>query len=135
MQRCMRREPGLPDPSSQTELFPFSEDSATGRRGKDGTTMTTWVFPGQGSQAKGMGDGLFDRFPELVAKADALLGYSVAELCREDPGGRLSRTEYTQPALYVVNALSCCQKLAETGRRPDFVAGHSLGEYNALLAG
>ena len=96
--------------------------------------MVTWVFPGQGSQQQGMGGGLFDAFADFAAKADAILGYSVKELCLKDPHQQLNQTQYTQPALYVVNALSYFKKLDETGKRPDYVAGHSLGEYNALLA-
>lgn len=93
-----------------------------------------FVFPGQGSQKSGMGEGLFDRFPEITAEADAELGFSIRELCLKDAAGRLNRTEFTQPALFTVNALTYQKILAETGTRPDFVAGHSLGEYNALLA-
>ena len=96
--------------------------------------MTTFVFPGQGSQFRGMGKTLFARFPELTAAADAILGYSIEELCSSDPGGRLDQTQYTQPALYVVNAFAYLCKVAERGRPPDFLAGHSLGEYSALFA-
>lgn len=95
--------------------------------------MKTFLFPGQGSQAKGMGAGLFERYPHLVARADAILGYSIAELCLEDPRGELNKTQFTQPALYVVNALSYFSKVEEGGA-PDFLAGHSLGEFNALMA-
>jgi trans-AT polyketide synthase/acyltransferase/oxidoreductase domain-containing protein len=80
-----------------------------------------------------MGQELFDRFPEYVAAADRVLGESVRALCLDDPDGRLNRTRWTQPALYVVNALACARALAE-GPAPDVLAGHSLGEYNALLA-
>jgi trans-AT polyketide synthase/acyltransferase/oxidoreductase domain-containing protein len=97
--------------------------------------MKSYVFPGQGSQKKGMGQDLFARFPEQVAKADAILGYSIRELCESDPDQRLNLTQYTQPALYVVSVLSYLGKLAETGAKPDFLAGHSLGEYAALCAG
>ncbi len=96
--------------------------------------MKTFVFPGQGSQKKGMGGDLFDRFSELTAKADKILGYSIKELCLEDPDKVLGQTQYTQPALYVVNALSYLAHIEDGGDKPDFVAGHSLGEYNALLA-
>lgn len=96
--------------------------------------MKTYMFPGQGSQTKGMGGPLFDRFPELTAKADAVLGYSIRELCLEDPREQLNRTQYTQPALYTVNALSWFAKLEDSGRTPDFLAGHSLGEFDALMA-
>lgn len=93
-----------------------------------------YVFPGQGSQTKGMGQGLFERFGELLAGADAVVGYSLRTLCLEDPEGRLGQTRYTQPALYTVNAFSYLARVADGGPRPEFVAGHSLGEYNALLA-
>lgn len=96
--------------------------------------MKTYMFPGQGSQAREMGGDLFDSYKELTDKADAILGYSIKELCLEDPRDELSRTQFTQPALYVVNALSYYRKLEEAGRAPDYVAGHSLGEFNALLA-
>ena len=92
------------------------------------------VFPGQGSQKLGMGRGLFERFPEEVAQADRILGYSISSLCLDDPKKQLHLTEYTQPALYVVNALSYWDLMRESGRPPGFVAGHSLGEYNALHA-
>ncbi|KXZ22255.1 ACP S-malonyltransferase [Bacillus nakamurai] len=94
--------------------------------------MITFVFPGQGSQQKGMGADLFDQYPELTAKADHILGYSVKELCQD--GERLHQTQFTQPALYIVNALWYLKKTEETGLKPDFAAGHSLGEYNALYA-
>lgn len=92
------------------------------------------MFPGQGSQVKGMGKDLFQEFPELVKIADEVLGYSIEKLCMEDPDNCLNLTQYTQPALYTVNALSYFHKIRETGLKPDYVAGHSLGEYNALLA-
>jgi malonyl CoA-acyl carrier protein transacylase len=96
--------------------------------------MYVGLFPGQGSQVRGMGSDLFDHFPEFTAKADALLGYSLKTLCLDDPEQLLDQTQYTQPALYTVNALTYFKKLQETGQKPNFVAGHSLGEYNALLA-
>jgi malonyl CoA-acyl carrier protein transacylase len=96
--------------------------------------MKVFMFPGQGSQARGMGGALFDEFPALTRSADAILGYSIKQLCLEDPRSELNQTRFTQPALYVVNALSYFKKIADTGRRPDYVAGHSLGEFNALLA-
>jgi len=95
--------------------------------------LKTFMFPGQGSQARGMGAELFEQFPELVARADAVLGYSIQELCTEDPRNELNNTCFTQPALYVVNALSHRRKLQDGGT-PDFLIGHSLGEFNALQA-
>lgn len=96
--------------------------------------MTTYVFPGQGSQFKGMGGDLFDEFKEFTIKADQVLGYSIKDLCLKDPRRQLNQTQFTQPVLYTVNALSYLKKIRETGREPDYVAGHSLGEYNALFA-
>lgn len=96
--------------------------------------MKTFVFPGQGAQKKGMGGKLFDEYKELTDIADIVLGYSIKELCMKNPDNLLGDTKYTQPALYVVNALSYLKKIKDSGAIPDFVAGHSLGEYNALFA-
>lgn len=96
--------------------------------------MTAYIFPGQGSQTKGMGGELFSQFPEITAQADVILGYSIATLCLEDPNELLNKTQYTQPALYTVNALSFLKKIKEEGTKPTMLAGHSLGEYNALFA-
>ncbi|MBP2336632.1 trans-AT polyketide synthase/acyltransferase/oxidoreductase domain-containing protein [Saccharothrix coeruleofusca] len=95
--------------------------------------MRAWLYPGQGSQHRGMGAGLFERHPDLVAVADAVLGHSVTELCLEDPHDRLGDTRYAQPALFVVGVLSHLA-MAEDEPPPDFLAGHSLGEYVALFA-
>ncbi len=92
------------------------------------------VFPGQGSQHRGMGADVFDAFPDYVRLADDVLGYSIKELCLEDRDGRLADTRYTQPALFVVNALKYLARRAEPGGKPDVFAGHSLGEYDALFA-
>src|SRR5438874_12581470 len=92
------------------------------------------LFPGQGSQSTGMGSGLFDRYADWTAQADEILGYSIRELCVEDPRDELVRTAFTQPALYVVNALTYRARRDAGGAAPAFVAGHSLGEYDALLA-
>ncbi|MES2939414.1 MAG: acyltransferase domain-containing protein [Pseudomonadota bacterium] len=83
-----------------------------------------------------MGKDLFPAYPDHVATASQLLGYSVADLCLQDDGGRLRLTQFTQPALYVVNALEYLRMADASGGtlRPDWFAGHSLGEFNALLA-
>lgn len=91
------------------------------------------LFPGQGSQKRGMGAELFKHFPEYVALADKELGYSIAELCLEDPKDRLNETQFTQPALYAVSCLAHLQEKQESAI-PDYVAGHSVGEYSALFA-
>jgi malonyl CoA-acyl carrier protein transacylase len=95
--------------------------------------MTSFLFPGQGSQKIGMGDSLFDQFPDITQTADRILGYSIKTLCLEDPQNQLNDTQFTQPALYTVNALMYYQQQQE-GRVPSYCAGHSLGEYNALLS-
>ncbi|WP_433395047.1 ACP S-malonyltransferase [Streptomyces sp. CA-146814] len=95
--------------------------------------MRCYVFPGQGTQKKGMGRSLFGRFPDLLRRADRVLGYSVEELCLENPERRLSETAYAQPAIYVVNALHW-SAAREDLPPADFFAGHSLGEYSALFA-
>lgn len=95
---------------------------------------TVCVFPGQGAQKQGMGEALFDRFPEEVAQIDKILGYSIRELCLENPEERLSNTRYTQPALFTVSALGFLARQADGGSAVDFLAGHSLGEYTALFA-
>lgn len=81
-----------------------------------------------------MGAGLFQEFSEETALADAELGYSIEQLCLDDPHNQLNQTAFTQPALYVVNGLSYLKKIRDTGDEPNFTAGHSLGEYNALYA-
>ncbi|MBS0018360.1 MAG: ACP S-malonyltransferase [Arthrospira sp. SH-MAG29] len=97
-------------------------------------TKTAWVFPGQGSQAVGMGADLFDSpdaQPKLHKAAD-ILGWSLPDLCQGE-ADKLSRTLYTQPCLYVVESL-LVDALKKQGKTPDLVAGHSLGEYVALYA-
>jgi malonyl CoA-acyl carrier protein transacylase len=93
-----------------------------------------YLFPGQGSQTKGMGAALFDRFSDWTAEADAVLGYSIRELCLDDPRQELGLTQFTQPALFVVNAMTFRARHEDGQPAPAFAAGHSLGEYNALVA-
>lgn len=95
--------------------------------------MTVYMFPGQGSQIKGMGLALFDQFTDMVKQADEVLGYSIRELCLDDPKQQLAQTEFTQPALYIVEALAFLAK-QEGGIKPNYCIGHSLGEYAALFA-
>lgn len=95
-----------------------------------------FVFPGQGSQSVGMGKALVDAQPALRAvydEASSVLGYDVAALCFEGPTERLNLTEYTQPAL-LVTSIAALRALEPAGLIPAAVAGHSLGEYSALVA-
>jgi len=80
-----------------------------------------------------MGAELFPLYPGLVKKADDILGYSLEELCLEDPDNLLGSAEYCQPALFVVNGLMFLHKRRRE-KWPDFIAGHSLGEFSALFA-
>lgn len=96
--------------------------------------MKAYMFPGQGSQARGMGGELFDGYTDLTRTADEILGYSIKRLCIDDPDRNLRETQYTQPALYVVNALMYLDKRTSDPEPPDYFIGHSLGEYNALFA-
>lgn len=94
------------------------------------------VFPGQGSQSVGMGKALCDAHPALkqvYEEASAVLGYDSAILCFEGPAERLNLTEYTQPAL-LVSSIAALKTLEPAGIQPVAVAGHSLGEYSALVA-
>jgi trans-AT polyketide synthase/acyltransferase/oxidoreductase domain-containing protein len=95
--------------------------------------MNVLLFPGQGAQYKGMGEGLWEAYPQLADMASNVLGYSLKDLCLDDPQHRLRLTQYTQPALYVVHALHYA-RWQEEGGRVDAAAGHSLGEYAALHA-
>ncbi|MBI4649869.1 ACP S-malonyltransferase [Candidatus Desantisbacteria bacterium] len=96
--------------------------------------MKTYVFPGQGTQRVGMGKDLFEEYKNLISIINEILGYSIEELCLKDPENNLNKTQYAQPAIFVVNSLAYLKKIKETVIKPDFVIGHSLGEYNALFA-
>jgi [acyl-carrier-protein] S-malonyltransferase len=95
-----------------------------------------WVFPGQGAQQVGMGRAMAERHRAAAAvyeEAGAALGYDLARVCWEGPEEELRRTRVTQPAL-VATCLACMAPLWERGARPDLLAGHSVGEYAALIA-
>ncbi|MDH5640565.1 MAG: ACP S-malonyltransferase [Nitrospira sp.] len=94
------------------------------------------IFPGQGSQSVGMGKALCDAHPEVrqvYEEASTVLGYDCAALCFEGPAERLNLTEYTQPAL-LISSIAGLKTLEPAGIQPIAVAGHSLGEYTALVA-
>ena len=98
--------------------------------------MTAFVFPGQGSQAVGMGQALAGAFPEARAtfdEADQALGWRLSDVIFEGPVERLTLTENTQPAILTVS-VAAWRVLDARGFRPDVVAGHSLGEYSAHVA-
>lgn len=95
-----------------------------------------FVFPGQASQYPGMGKELADKFPVAKAvfeEADKALGFSISKMCFEGTEDELKLTANTQPAILTVS-VAINRILEEKGLRPDFVAGHSLGEYSALVA-
>lgn len=95
------------------------------------------LFPGQGSQFPGMGKALADQFDcarRVFEEADDALGFAISKLCFEGPEDALKLTENTQPALVTVSTAAYAVLKQEKGYAPSYVAGHSLGEYSALVA-
>jgi [acyl-carrier-protein] S-malonyltransferase len=100
-------------------------------------SKTAFIFPGQGSQAVGMGKDLFDNFSisrEVFEEADDALGFSLSEMCFSGTVEDLALTSNTQPAILTVSVAAFRAMVSEGFPIPDFVAGHSLGEYSALVA-
>jgi [acyl-carrier-protein] S-malonyltransferase len=100
---------------------------------------TAYVFPGQGSQVVGMGQNLAQSYPvarDTFAEADAVLGFALSALCFEGPGAQLTETQNAQPAILTTSiaALRVLEELRPELPRPCCMAGHSLGEYSALVA-
>ncbi|HET6890120.1 MAG TPA: ACP S-malonyltransferase, partial [Pyrinomonadaceae bacterium] len=96
-----------------------------------------YVFPGQGSQTPGMGKSLAENFSvarEVFEKVDDALGFRISRLCFEGPAEELQLTENTQPAILSVSIAALRAMESEGFPQPDYVAGHSLGEYSALVA-
>ena len=113
-----------------TQITPMTQNNLRNLR-------MAFVFPGQGSQSPGMGKDLADKFPvarQVFEEADDALGFAISRLCFEGPAEDLQLTENTQPAILTVS-VAAFRAMMESGiSAPAFVAGHSLGEYSALVA-
>jgi [acyl-carrier-protein] S-malonyltransferase len=102
----------------------------------NGSSQIAFLFPGQGSQTVGMGKELAENYPaarRTFEEADEALGYKLSQLCFEGPEEKLKLTEITQPAILTAS-IAAFRVLQKKGLKPDFVAGHSLGEYSAHVA-
>jgi [acyl-carrier-protein] S-malonyltransferase len=100
------------------------------------TSKIAFLFPGQGSQAVGMGRELTEKYPvaaQTFAEADEALGYKLSQFCFEGPEEQLKLTEITQPAILTAS-IAAYRVLAEKDIKPQFASGHSLGEYSAQVA-
>ena len=99
-------------------------------------TKIAFIFPGQGSQSVGMGKQLIEndaKSNQFYQQADQVLGFSISDIMLNGPAEELTKTYHAQPALLTTSSM-ISSKLIEAGITPDYTAGHSLGEYSALVA-
>lgn len=98
---------------------------------------TAHIFPGQGSQYSGMGKDLYESFQsarDVFDEADKSLGFKISSLCFDGTDEDLALTENTQPAILTTSVAAFAAFKESGAKNPDYVAGHSLGEYSALVA-